>query len=204
MTADPARGAVVQLPVVSDAAIVGAVLGGRRDGAAALYHRYAHVVRRMLMRVLGPDAELRDLTQDVFVAAIDGMDRLENVESLRGWLCGIAIRLARVEIRRRVRDQWLPRFEADDPPDVEAPSSCPEVDAAMRATYAILGKMGEDDRIVFALRFLEGMELTEIAESSGLSLATVKRRLARARHRFMTMARTRPELAAYQPAEGGA
>lgn len=194
---DSGAASVAQLPLTTDAAIVAAVLGGRREGAAALHQRYAPLVRRMLTRVLGPDAALRDLEQDVFLAAIDGMDRLEDDAALRSWIAGICVRLSRAEIRRRVRDRWFHRLAADEPPEVEAPSSSPDIDAAARATYRILGNLGADDRIVFALRFLDGMELVEVADACGVSLATVKRRLRRARHRFMTMARSVPELAAW-------
>lgn len=198
---DATRGSLVVLPITSDAAIVAAVRAGRPEGAVALYQRYAPFVRRMLTRVLGPDAAIRDLEQDVFLAAIDGMDRLQEEDALRGWLAGICVRLSRAEIRRRTRDRWFPRFAADDPPETEAPSSDPEVDAAARATYRILGKLGADDRIVFALRYLDGMDLVEVADACGVSLATIKRHLARARHRFMTMARSEPELADW--VEGG-
>jgi RNA polymerase sigma-70 factor, ECF subfamily len=51
-----------------------------------------------------------------------------------------------------------------------------------------------DDRIAFALRFIEGMELTEVASLCGTSLATIKRRLASARKKFESMAGTYPEL----------
>jgi RNA polymerase sigma-70 factor (ECF subfamily) len=44
------------------------------------------------------------------------------------------------------------------------------------------------------LRFIDGMELVEVADACSVSLATIKRRLARAQKRFSAMARTYPEL----------
>jgi RNA polymerase sigma-70 factor, ECF subfamily len=186
---------VVSAPSLdSDPAIVAALLAGDSAGGVALYDRYEPYVRRVLMRLLGPDAELTDLTQDVFMIAIDSIERLENPAALRSWLAGIGVHLARAEIRRRVRSRRFPLFPTGELPAVEAPVRKPEVDAAVRATYGVLVKLAPDERILFALRFIEGMDLLEVAETCRISLATAKRRLVRARKKFVTIARTVPEL----------
>jgi len=186
---------VLRLPFFeSDAAIVAALRARQAAGGAALYDRYHHYVRRMLMRVLGPDADLADLVQDVFVAAIDSIDSLEEPDALRGWLAGICVNAARVEIRRKTRRRWFPLFSAQDLPEVEAPAATPELDEAVRTTYRVLKKLSAEERIAFALRFVDGMELVEVADACGVSLATAKRRLARARKKFLTIAGTYPEL----------
>jgi RNA polymerase sigma-70 factor (ECF subfamily) len=194
----PQRPAVAHLPFFdSDRAVVAALRAGQSSGGAALYDRHHAYVRRVLTRVLGPDAELHDLVQDVFVLAIDGIDRLEDPDALRSWLAGISVHRARAEIRRKTRSRWFPLFAREDLPELEAPISTPEVDEAVRATYGILSKLSTDERIAFALRFIEGMELVEVAEACQISLATTKRRLARARSKFENSARTYPELASW-------
>src|SRR5690349_13554269 len=178
----------------SDVDIVAAVRGGDGAGGAALYDRHHGYVRRVLSRVLGPGADLHDLTQDVFVAAIDSIHRLQEPSALRSWLAGISVHCARAELRRRTRARWFPLFALSDLPPVEAPVAPPEVGEAVRATYGVLSKLTPDERIPFALRFIEGMELTELAAVCRISLATAKRRLARARKKFVTIARTHPAL----------
>jgi RNA polymerase sigma-70 factor (ECF subfamily) len=138
----------------------------------------------------------------VFTTAIDSIDRLEEPEALRGWLAGIAVYRARAEIRRRARSRWFPLFSRERLPEVEAPVSTPEIDEAVRATYRVLSKLSADERIAFALRVIDGMELVEVAEVCGNSLATIKRRVARAKKKFLSMARTYPELSDWL--EGGA
>ena len=160
--------------------MVAAIRAGERAGAWALYDRHAVYVRRVLIRVLGPDAELGDLIQDVFVIAIDSIDRLEDPSALRAWLAGISVHRARAEIRQRVRQRWFSMFASSDLPAVEPVPLVQQVDDAVRATYQVLGKLSPDERIAFALRFVEGMELVEVAHATRVSLATVKRRLARA------------------------
>jgi RNA polymerase sigma-70 factor (ECF subfamily) len=100
------------------------------------------------------------------------MDWLRS-RSRRRWL--VFVHPASVDLRRAA--------VADDP-DREA----------LRATYRVLDRLTAEDRTVFALRFLEGLELTQLADACDCSLATVKRRLQRARRRFEAGARREPAL----------
>jgi|SRR6185503_17000211 len=190
-----ARPQVLRLPFFeSDSAIVAALKGGQAAGGAALYDRHHGHVRRVLIRLLGPGAHLGDLVQDVFVAAIDSIDRLEQPESLRAWLGSIAVFRARAEIRARARSRWFPLFADDELPEAHARVATPEIDEAVRTTYLVLDKLAADERIAFALRFVDGMELVEVADACEVSLATIKRRLARAQAKFTNIARTYPVL----------
>ena len=58
-----------------------------------------------------------------------------------------------------------------------------------------MDRMPIDQRTAFALRYLHGTTLVEAAEACETSLATVKRRLARAEGRFLEAVRRRPDLA---------
>lgn len=120
---------------------------------------------------------------------------MERSDALKGWITITAVNVARSALERRRRRSWLVFLPSDELPDVEAPAS-DEGTLALRRTYTLLDRLAPDERIVFALRFIEGMELTEVAVACGTSLATVKRRLARAEGRFLAMARRDPILAA--------
>jgi RNA polymerase sigma-70 factor (ECF subfamily) len=48
----------------------------------------------------------------------------------------------------------------------------------------VVGQLDADARIAFTLRFVEGMELAEIARACGVSLATIKRRIKSAEAEF--------------------
>ena len=68
---------------------------------------------------------------------------------------------------------------------------------ALRAVYVILDETAPEDRAAFTLRYLEGMELTEVAEACGCSLATVKRRVSRAQVALFDAAKQHPLLCAW-------
>ena len=163
-------------------------LHGREPWAAAVLvdHHILHV-RRVLTRVLGAsEPDLDDLVQEVFTRALAGSHRLSFGGALSSWLTSIAVFTGRETIRRRSRWRWL-RFTAE-PPERPAPQASAEVSDAARAVYALLEQLPVDERIVFALRAVDGMDLREVAAACRVSVPTVRRRLARAEQRFHALA----------------
>lgn len=184
-------------PSLDDAGLVHAARRGDAAAKAAIFDRHASRVRRVLMRLLGPDRDLSDLLQDVFVMALRDIEKLSDPAALGGWLAGIAVHVARHEIRRRTRWRWIRFLPQEDMPDVAGPSADAEGRAQVRAVYRALDALPADERIAFALRFIDGMELTEVARHCDVSLATIKRRLQRAEAMFREKAgRSEPELIA--------
>jgi RNA polymerase sigma-70 factor (ECF subfamily) len=66
-------------------------------------------------------------------------------------------------------------------------SPTPESREAVRSFYAIMDRFPEDERVAFILRFVEEMELSEVAEACGVSLSTARRRIRRAEQRFIKL-----------------
>jgi RNA polymerase sigma-70 factor, ECF subfamily len=175
-------------------ALLQALRAGHPGAAAAFYDQHAAHVSRTLRSVLGADEEIPDLLQEVFIRAIDGIGKVREIDRIGGWLTTIAIFVARAQIRRRARRSWLRTFspERTDPHHEEQPSS--EARAALREVYTVLGQIPIDERMAFALRYVEGMTLPGAAEVCETSLATFKRRLSRAEERFLAAASKRPTL----------
>ncbi len=177
-----------------DASLVAACRNGDPAAGGALYDRHADHVHRVLRRILGPSDELPDLAHDVFIRALRSLDRVDNPNALKGWLTTIAVHVARSAIVRRKRRSWLWFLPPEQLPEVDSGAASADVLDAFRATEAVLETLPVDERIAFALRFVDAMELTEVAAACGTSLATIKRRLARAIARFATEARRYPAL----------
>jgi RNA polymerase sigma-70 factor (ECF subfamily) len=150
---------------------------------------------------MGRDAELSDILHDTFVQAYASIHRLQDTGALKGWLSSVAIFTARGVIRKRKVRRWLSFSAPEDLPEAPSSSSDPSSRHALLRVYAILETLPTDDRIAFALRFVEGMELSEIGAQCRCSLATVKRRIARAEEKFLEAARDDPALC--QRIEGG-
>ena len=151
-------------------------------------------MQRVLARTLGVDAELADLLHEVFVQALQSIHQVRDGQRLKAWLTSVAVFTARGRIRARQRHRWLRFTDPHVMPDAVQPAPDHELQEAIRSTYRILEHLSADLRIPFALRFIDGMELTEIAGACGVSLATIKRRLAKAEKLFVKLARRNPSL----------
>jgi RNA polymerase sigma-70 factor (ECF subfamily) len=178
----------------AEQALVAALRRGEPLAGEALFAAYAPYVRKVVMRVLGPDAEAPDLVQDVFVIALESLHKLDNPRALRGWLAQIAVFQARGCIRKRKQWRIVRLFAPAKLPAQRVSHADFEGSEALRATYRLLSTLHPDEQIAFALRFIDGMELTEVAAACDVSLATIKRRLARAEARFSELARSEPSL----------
>lgn len=189
----PRKGAVVlrALPEPSDEALVEKIRQGDAQAADWLCRRYAPHVTRILARILGSDPDLVDAAQEVLLRCVDEIGKLRDPKAFRAWVTALAVTQAKGVLRRRIRWRWLfgERLEADPLDDRD-----PESAEAVRAVYATLGKLNVEERTLFALRYLEGMELTEVAEAMGMSLATLKRRLVATHKRFAVHAAAHPSL----------
>jgi RNA polymerase sigma-70 factor (ECF subfamily) len=172
-----------------------ALLSGLRAGEpwakAALFERYAPQVQRQLRKLLGPQPclELPDLIHDVFVRALAAIHQLRDASALRSWMQAITMRTAYRALRMQRARRWLRFWEPIEATELPTDAIDGEVIDAYKRTYAVLDRMPAAERIVFALRYIDGMELSPIAVACEVSLATVKRRLARAEQRFAAAAR---------------
>lgn len=185
-----------------DAALHTALVQGHPGAPAALFDRYGEHVHRVLANVLGIDSELPDLLHEVFARALRNVQQLDDGDKLKSWLSRIAVFTARGCIRSRVRRRWLRILAPGDVPEITVPTAAHEAREALQATYAVLRRMKTEHRIVFALRFIQGMSLSEAAQASDMSLATFKRRLGQAEDRFVRLAQREPALASWLQ-EGG-
>jgi RNA polymerase sigma-70 factor, ECF subfamily len=181
----------------SDRDLVAAVLAGDQDSKRRMFDRFAQHVARVMARCLGANSELGDLVHDVFEIALRDLGKLRDPAALKPWMSAITVHVARGHLRHKRRRSWLWLFAPEELPDEPVAASDHEGRAAIRATYAILDKFSDDERLAFALRFIDQMELTEVAAACGVSLATIKRRLAKAQARFVAAARAHPELDAW-------
>lgn len=192
---------VVVLPIAfsgDDAALVAAVLSGRPGAKAEFFNRYAGDVERLLTHILGFDRELPDILQETYARAYSSLGSLKDPTALKRWLLGVASRTAQKVLRTRARRAWL-RYFTDDAEESRHEPITMGVDVqsvrAVRAVYEILEGLTVEQRVAFTLRFIDGMDVGEVAEVLGVSLSTAKRRLKRAQTRFVARAQREPILA---------
>lgn len=146
----------------------------------ALFRAHAKMVAAIGFRILGRSHEVEDLVQDVFLDACRDLARLRNPDALQSWLAVCTIRRARKRLRARRLRHLLGLDEAADYENMAHPSASATQQAVMSRLYTLLDRLPVEDRLAWTLRYVEGEELQTVAQLCGCSLATAKRRIARA------------------------
>jgi RNA polymerase sigma-70 factor, ECF subfamily len=188
---------------VDDAELARRLIAREPSVATEVWDRFAPMVQGLLRRALGPASEAEDLTQEVFVRLCAKVGTLQNRAALRSFVYSISVRVLREELRRRKVKGWLRLSKTGELPDSQVSTSNPEGREALAHFHSILDDLGEKERTVFFLRHVEGLPLADIGQACDASLATVKRRLARASDRIDLLMKRDPTLAAYLSKRGG-
>jgi RNA polymerase sigma-70 factor (ECF subfamily) len=177
---------------LSDADLVAGLVRLESVAVAELYDRLGGLVRRVLIRSLGSPVDVDDLLQETFLIVVRRAKEIRDSTALSSFVIGVAIRVAKNELRKRAVRRWVGLEDVDSSP-ITAPLDA-EVGDAIKRVYRVLDRLDASARTLFVLRHVEGMELTELASVHECSLATLKRRLAKTESRFELMAGRDPVL----------
>jgi len=193
----PALGYAVQTPAVSPVMALGPArvssagppaAAAAPMSAAEVFREHGAFVFRLLRRLGIPDADLDDLTQEVFIIVHRSLDRYQEQNQMRAWLYRIAVREA-----SRLRRSRKPAGTVDVDTLVEPAGSSPE--DAVQANEAradfdrLMGVLDEDRRNVFVLYEVEELSMEEVAKVVGCPLATAYSRLRSARQLVLAAAK---------------
>jgi RNA polymerase sigma-70 factor (ECF subfamily) len=160
---------------------------GHRAAFESLYRRHAGFALNLAVRLQGSAQDVEDLVHDAFMRAHSGLGDLKDAGAFRSWLGSIVVRQVRNRLRRErwVRALgWVGKNQATDLDALAAPGADPEMRAQIAQAYALLATMPADLRIAWTLRYVERHRLEDVARMTECSLATTKRRIARAQ-RFL-------------------
>ncbi len=165
-----------------EAAALARARAGELAAFGALVRRHQARVFRFLLRMLDAREEAMELTQDVFVKAWQALPDWRPEAAFSTWLLQIARNAALDQLRRRRVVRFAPLEEglevADDAPGPEARYASRQRQAQLERA---LQRLAAEHREILLLRDIEDMPYEDIAEVLGISLGTVKSRIARAR-----------------------
>lgn len=131
--------------------------------------------------VITDDTEIaRDAVQSAWTRAWQHLHSLRDPLQVRSWLIAIAANEARRARRRRGRE-WIVDISSEV--DVESPGD-QEAALDMLDLRRVLQSLSADDRALLALRYVAGLDSTEIARHLHMSASGVRSRLARTLERI--------------------
>jgi RNA polymerase sigma-70 factor (ECF subfamily) len=173
---------------VDDATLVHKLLDQHPHAARLIWQRFAPMVHRILRRSLGPDEDVEDLAQEVFMCVFQKASTLREPQALKAFVITVTAFTVRGELRRRWSRRWLRRQRPQTGPGELVANQDIESREALRRFYDILDRISAQDRTAFVLRYIEGMPLEEVAAALEVSVATAKRRLTRVWDRVVLLA----------------
>jgi len=193
---------------MDEAALIRAAQRGNLDAFNQLVLTYQHRVYNLAYRILGDPAAAADATQEALIAAYRKIGSLRSANFV-SWLLRIVTNRCYDELRRQRRRpsvSWEAFGEVDEEANPalvnghESPEERAERAELTRFLQKAITTLPPDQRVVLVLSDVEGMSYTEIAETVGVPVGTVKSRLARARARLRDLLQERGELlpAAYR------
>lgn len=146
--------------------------------------KYQDRIYNTILKICNNSDDAAELTQDTFVKVLEHIADFRGKSSFYTWLFRIAVNETINFCRRRfkVASQSL---DAELPMPADMTTSDPVCLAQQKEAIALLteaiGRLDEDHRVVIVLRDIEQMSYSQIAETLGLEMGTVKSRLSRAR-----------------------
>lgn len=168
-----------------------AIRAGCREAAEAIVHRHHAGVYRFLLHLTRDPDRADDLTQETFASAWHRIGDFRGRSALGTWLHRIAfgkfVDARRSRLRAEAALAGLRRARPD-PPDGDPAGAVLDGERSRRL-YEAVQALGEPERVVVVLHYLQGLSLRDVAGVIRCPVGTVKWRTSRA------LARLRERLA---------
>ena len=174
-----------------DAKLIQRVLDGDDTAFSALLKKHQKSVHALAWRKTGDFHIAEEIAQDTFLKAYQNLSTLKEPQKFAGWLYVIATNYCKMWMRKkRLSTQSLEDTSSTALEKtaysgyVIAENKRVAVETQREVVKKLLAKLQESERTVITLYYLGGMTYEEISEFLGVSVASIKNRLYRARRRL--------------------
>jgi len=180
---------------LEDVQLVAEVQDGHTEAYGRLVERYQDRIFNACWRIVGNFEDARDLTQDAFLKAFEGLEGFRGESGFYTWIFRVAVNLALSHRRSSRIRRTISLDQAGGAEGTQAETLSQRMrDEGHRAPEQVAdevelrGKVVQamqtldaDHRAVLVLRDIEGFDYRRIADILGVAVGTVKSRLFRAR-----------------------
>jgi RNA polymerase sigma-70 factor (ECF subfamily) len=183
---------MVDNPQVADEAqIIASIVRGETHLFHDLIRPYERSVYAMVLSMLQNEADAEDAAQEAFLKAYRNLAKFRAESKFSTWLISIALNEARSKLRQK-KSLKIESLDAGSEEDGhvspvilrdwrEVPSEALERKEVRRMIQLAVADLPGIYREIFLLRDVEELSVNESAEALGISVASVKVRLHRAR-----------------------
>jgi RNA polymerase sigma-70 factor (ECF subfamily) len=155
--------------------IVRLAAGGDRQAFAWLVEEHHAPMSRVAYVICGDPEMARDAVQSAWLLAWRRLGTVREPSQVRSWLVAVAANEARQALRRRKHTTVV------DLGEIPAPSygSDPAATISILDLQRVLKKLKPEERTLLALRYVAGLDATELAGHLGGSPSGIRSRLSR-------------------------
>ncbi len=164
---------------LSDEALVHLSVDGDHTAFAELVARHTPAMRRYASYLTSSAIDADEAVQEALITAWQTLDYLRNPAAVRSWMMKIVARKAIDQVRSQRPTHSLDDIDVED--QTPTPHAQVEHAAQLQQLRGALKELPENQRHVWVLREIGQLNYQEIAHYCGVSEATVRGRLARAR-----------------------
>ena len=176
---------------MGDALLVRQIQAGQLHAFTELVGKYQDRIYNTCWRICGHQEDARDLTQDVFLKALESIGTFHGHSAFYTWIFRIAVNMSlshkrKAKTRRTLALAGDDHQSADlldlvaDPRAIDPALASESRESAEQVAGALLN-LDDEHRCVLVLRDVEGLGYQDIADILELAVGTVKSRIYRAR-----------------------
>jgi len=169
------------LPVLSDEETIGRIISGEKKLYEVIMRRYNQHLYRIAMSILGSSEEAEDILQAAYLKTYEHLQEFQFKSGFGTWLTRIVINESLQSLRRTKRSPEFPAAEDQAETDKQTPLENVMNDELRTVLESSLARLPEKYRLVFVMREVEEMSISETMECLSLTESNVKVRLNRAK-----------------------
>ncbi|MBI2852164.1 MAG: sigma-70 family RNA polymerase sigma factor [Chloroflexi bacterium] len=155
--------------------LVSRAQNGDREAFALLYQEYFKKIYRYTYLRLGQVEQAEDLTQEVFLKALDGISSYRHKGAPFGsWLFRIAHNLI-VDHYRKSKKEFILFPESTVSDGADDPAGAAEKKMELLEIKHAVGMLPPRQKEIIALRYGAGMSVAETARATGKTVGSVKK-----------------------------
>lgn len=167
------------------AALIEGCKKGDRKSQKAIYDALAGKMYAVCLRYMGDSESAADILQDGFVTLFTKIDSYSGMGSFEGWARKIFVNTALMKLRKK--DVLGQSEDIDAAWNITSSSPSAIQNIGYQELARMIEKLPTGFRTVFNMYVVEGYSHKEIAEAMGVSEATSRSQLQRARAMLQNM-----------------
>ncbi len=163
--------------IIDDNILIDRFLEGDDSAFKALIDKYKRKVYLTAYRLLGNHEDANDITQEVIIKMYKELKNFRRESSIYTWLYRIVTNLSLNELKKRKIRNFFDYDEVDEwlfKDDKQSPELSYRENELSNKIQEAINKLPEKQRIVFTLRYYDGLSYEEISDILGTSVGALK------------------------------